>query len=765
VAPHLAAAVTALAVDLDVPPQRLLRTAHGTVLAALTGNTSDTGSGTAGTESVVDPTWLDGVTDGVTDDGLPVGLADDVVLAVGMAGTVDQPVLRVRYRTDAFDRAHAARIGGYHVTALTRIVEDPDADLAATCLLSEAETTLQVDAMAGPTRPLPDRRVHQLLEDRVRRHPEAVAVTLGDRSWTYDQLNRRANRIGRTLLARGLEREDVVAVVTERTLEWTAAVLAVLKAGGTYLPIEPHFPADRIAATLSRAGCRLVVAAADNTTTLDQALAEHAPLAETTVLTLADETDETDETTDDFDVAVTADQLAYLYFTSGSTGEPKGALCEHAGLLNHLLAKIEDLGITEDSVVAQTAPQCFDISLWQLLAGLLVGGRTVIIAQDDILDVDRFVARLVDHEVTVLQVMPSYLDAVLGRLARRDESAHTLPALRVVSVTGEALTVDLAERWFATLPDIPLVNAYGLTETSDDTNHEVLRRAPDGDRVPLGRPIRNVAVYVVDDDLRLVPLGAPGEIVFSGVCVGRGYVNDPDRTALAFGSDPYRAGSRLYRSGDTGRWRPDGKLDFLGRRDSQVKVNGFRIELGEVAGALAGMPGVGQAAVVVSEPDSGPARLVGFYTGVEHEDTTVRRHLGRTLPAYMVPASYQHHDTLPLTPNGKVDQAALWRLANLTTTGGPVDGATPAPLNPDEERLAAAWADVLGIDRRLIGRNDRFADLGGTSMAAVKLVVALDRAISIQDLAAHPRLGDLAACLAAAPLHEPRAHTGPRKER
>src|SRR5438034_443543 len=296
--------------------------------------------------------------------------------------------------------------------------------------------------------------------------------------------------------------------------------LAIFKAGGAYLPIEPHFPSDRIARTLSRAGCRLVLTERGSTATLDHALASLSGI-QTLFIDAAYEENHADG---DLGVDVAPDQLAYIYFTSGSTGEPKGAMCEHAGMLNHVCAKVRDLGIGEGQVVAQTAPQCFDISLWQLVSALLVGGRTLVVEQEAILDAERFVDKVVEGRVAVLQVVPSYLEVVLSYL---EQHPRELSDLRFVSVTGEALKKELAQRWFAAKPEIKLVNAYGLTETSDDTNHEIMERVPDRERVPLGPPIHNVHVYVVDEHLSPVPLGAPGELVFSGVCVGRGYVNDP----------------------------------------------------------------------------------------------------------------------------------------------------------------------------------------------------------------------------------------------
>ncbi|PYT75758.1 MAG: non-ribosomal peptide synthetase, partial [Acidobacteria bacterium] len=535
-------------------------------------------------------------------------LPEHTVLRFAFVERGGQLVLRLRYKTDVLDTECATRIAGYHHTALALIAADPDAEHLRQSLLSTEEQSFQLHGLAGRPRELPDRRVHELFEDQARAHPDAIAAVRGDTQLTYRELNARANQVARALLARGLAREGVVGVVTERNLDWMTAVLAIFKAGGAYLPIEPHFPADRIARTLSRADCRFVLTERGSTATLGQALAS-LPGVETLFIEAAYHEGHPEG---DLGIEVAPEQLAYIYFTSGSTGEPKGAMCEHAGLLNHLFAKIDDLKIGAGDAVAQTAPQCFDISLWQLLSAVLVGGRTLLVEQEVILDARRFIDKIVDGRVNVVQVVPSYLEVLLSYL---EEHSHELPDLRFVSVTGEALKKELVQRWFRALPAIKLVNAYGLTETSDDTNHEVMDRVPERERVPLGRPVNNVSVYVVDEHLAPVPLGAPGEIVFSGVCVGRGYINDAERTRRAFMADPHRAGQRLYRSGDYGRWLPDGKLEFLGRRDSQVKIRGFRIEIGEIENTLLKVPGVREAAVVVTE---GPGRgkcLVAFYAG------------------------------------------------------------------------------------------------------------------------------------------------------
>jgi amino acid adenylation domain-containing protein len=655
-------------------------------------------------------------------------------------------VVWLRYRTEVLDADAAARIAGYHLTALTLIAADPDAVHARQTLLSAEEQRYQLNGLAGRRRARPDRRAHELFEEQARAHSDAIAAKHGVRQLTYQALNARANQLARALLARGLTREAVVGVVTERNLDWMTAVLAIFKSGGAYLPIEPHFPADRIARMLSRAGCRLALTESGSTSTLDEAL-ETLPRIEKILIEAALGEG---HASDDPGIVVRPGQLAYIYFTSGSTGEPKGAMCEHAGMLNHLFAKIEDLEIGEGVVVAQTAPQCFDISLWQLLSALLVGGRTLVVEQDTILDAARFIDRIVDERVGIIQVVPSYLDVLVSYLA---EHPRALPDLRFVSATGEALKPELVERWFAVQPGIKLVNAYGLTETSDDTNHEIMARPPRDGRVPLGRPISNVRISVVDEQLDPVPLGAPGEIVFSGVCVGRGYINDPERTQRAFLPDPAHTGERMYRSGDYGRWRPDGKLEFLGRRDAQVKISGFRIEIGEVENRLLRLAGVRDGAVVVTERADRSKQLVAFYTADEPlESATMRDQLGASLPAYMIPSVFHWRDALPVTGNGKIDKKALARLAS------ELDDAPQQrehPRTPTEQRLANAWAAVLGIPLQQIGREDSFFDLGGTSLSAVRLAIALGRALSFKDLARHPVLADQASLLDSAGVHAP----------
>lgn len=631
----------------------------------------------------------------------------------------------------------ADRLERYVRRAQQLAIEAPDAPHTREGLLSEAEAEEVIAAGSGPVRPLPGRRLHELVEERVRLHPDAVAVVHGAATRTYREVNEDANKIAWALHRQGLRAEDVVAVVTERTPDWLAAVLAVFKAGGCYLPLEPHFPGGRMARTLTRAECRWVLAERD-VPPLDEALADRDAVRRLDVREVIDG----DGPTHDPAISVAGDQLAYVYFTSGSTGEPKGALCEHDGFLNHVYAKIEDLGMREGDTVAQTAPQCFDISLWQLVAPLLLGGRALLVEQEAVVDVHRFVDLLARHRVEVAQLVPTYLELLL---AERPDAAAALPDLRVMAVTGEALKKELVRRWFTVFPDVPLVNCYGLTEVSDDSNHGVMHALPGHRSIPLGDTIRNCRVYVVDEQLHLVPIGAPGEIVMAGVCVGRGYLNDPDRTAAVYRHDPYRPDDRLYRSGDFGRRLPSGDFEYLGRRDSQVKISGFRIEIGEIEDRLLQVPGVLSGAVVVAGTQDDP-QLVAYYTGEDAPDGAgVARALGTALPDYMVPPRLYRLPELPLSSNGKIDKIALTaRTRDTEGTDGAGTGA-PGLATDTERRIAALWSGLLHVPVERIGRESRFAELGGTSLSAIRLSMALDRVVSVADLKDTPTVADVAA--------------------
>ncbi|UNS95054.1 amino acid adenylation domain-containing protein [Streptomyces tubbatahanensis] len=671
----------------------------------------------------------------------PVALAPGTTLHLTWAPS-DEPALRLSHRVDTIDATYAKRLGTYIRTALGRLAAEPEAQHHLTELISEEEREHHLTALAGPPHPLPATMFPGLFEERVRTHPHATAVSHGDTAWDYHTLNAAANHIAIALLAKGLQAEDVVAVVMDRTLPWAATILGVLKAGGAYLPVRPDFPAARVATQLDRSDCRFVLGQRSAGELMD-ATAQESGRPRTSLFVedlLPEDPDAADP--GDPDVAVRPGQLAYVYFTSGSTGAPKGAQCEHAGMVNHLYAKIDSVDLGAGDVVSQTASQCFDISLWQLIAPLLVGAAARIVDTDTQLDPEHFLAELEESRVSVAQLVPSYFEILLGVLER---TPRDLGVLRSVSITGEALKLDPVRRWFAVQPHVRLVNAYGATEVSDDTMHEVLSGAPERDFVSVGRSLRNVRTYILDEHGRLAPLGTPGEIVFAGLSVGRGYINDPERTRQAFVPDPYVPGERMYRTGDFGRWLPEGTIEFLGRRDQQVKVRGYRIEIGEIENKLRGAPGVRDCAVVVAHAAGAEKSLAAFVTASEETgEEDLHDHLASLLPVYMVPAHFHRLDTLPLNENGKVDKKALGSLAQSL---GHAPGSHTTPATPTEHRLATEWAEALGIPVERIGRHDHFFALGATSLTAVRLVVKLDREISLKQLIGTPVLSELAALI------------------
>ncbi|MDR3035758.1 MAG: amino acid adenylation domain-containing protein, partial [Kitasatospora sp.] len=588
-----------------------------------------------------------------------------------------------------------------------------------------------------------------LIEGCAAATPDAPAVTDDEETLGYGELNRRANRLAHHLRGLGAGPESVIGVLAERSAATLTAITAVLKAGAAYLPLDPKLPADRLAYLLADAGVRAVVTRT-----------EHADTVTGVPALLLDDPSWTGESDRDPAPAAGPDNLAYTIYTSGSTGRPKGVLVQRGGMGNHLLAKIEDLELTGADTLAQNASLSFDISVWQMFATLALGGRVRVIGPDAALDPAELFARVVADRVTVLEVVPSLLRSALDSW---DAGADLpdLSRLRRVMVTGEALPAELCTRWFARHPGIPLVNAYGPTECSDDVTHALLTADRPGREggVPIGSPVRNTRLYVLDQHGDPVALGVPGELYAGGAGVSRGYLGRPGLTAERFVPDPYgEPGARLYRTGDLVRWQAgdaggEPQLLFLGRIDDQVKVRGHRIALGEIEAALGEHPALRRAVVAVREDTPGAQQLVAWTVAEDGADTPppaeLRDWLARTLPGYMVPVAYTAVPGVPLTPNGKTDRKALPK-------PGPdayARSTAVAARTPFEAQVADLWRDVLDTDT--VGVEDSFFDLGGDSIRAVAVVGrlrALGRDATVRDVFEHRTVARLCAHLAQLPL-------------
>ncbi|WP_437966992.1 amino acid adenylation domain-containing protein [Sorangium sp. So ce260] len=658
--------------------------------------------------------------------------------------------IRLSYDRRWFDRDAVQRMLGHLVQLLSEMARRPDARLGDLSLLGERERQKLLrewndTRSAEPAAP----SYVALFEAQARRTPDADAVTCRGRRLTYAALDRAANHVAHALRAQGVGPDTIVAVLESRDIELVVALLGVLKAGGAYLPLDPHQPEQRIAGVVEASRAPVVVTSEAWVPRLAKALAHLPETARPRFVTrerLAAQRGPAPVPVDDLPRLAGPGHLAYVIYTSGSTGVPKGAMVEHAGMLNNVWGKIPALELGPSDVIGQTASQCFDISVWQLLSALLCGGRVHIVPEEIVGDPRRLLEEAEAQGITVLELVPS----LLGELVSADEDAPRLSRLRWMLPTGEALTPDLCRRWFARYPRVPLMNAYGPAECADDVALHAITAAPGPElvHVPIGRPVPNVRLHVVTGG-DLAPVGVTGEICVAGIGVGRGYLNDPARTAEAFVPDPFgdTPGARMYRTGDLGRRLADGTLEFSGRRDHQVKIRGFRIELGEIEARLGRHPEVREAVVVVREERASGKRLVAYVVGeggAPPAPERLRDFLKETLPDYMVPPVFVALPALPLTPNGKVDRKAL--PAPEAPTVDPGGAAAGAPTTPTEEALAGIWAEVLGIER--VPVHTGFFELGGHSLLATQVVSRVRKALGVElplrSLFDHPTVAELA---------------------
>ncbi len=657
-------------------------------------------------------------------EALPNGTAKfdlSIITIPGKRGEATELLFEFNER---FDRGTIEQLARQYRHFLERAAAGPSSALSALPLLDAEERHELVHARNATSDFTRAESLQELFEAQVERTPEATALVFEQQTLTYAALNARANQLAHYLRARGVQRDDRVALALHRGLDMIAGILGVLKAGGAYVPLDPDSPPERIAHMLR--DCEPVVVLTDDA--WSEAAWSQQPASNPEAVNQPND-------------------LAYVIYTSGSTGVPKGVMVEHANVTRLLAATEEWYGFDEHDVWPLFHSYAFDVSVWEIWGALLYGGRLVVVPQQVTRAPEELYALVRSEGVTVLNQTPS---AFRQFIPAQSDQEHRL---RLIILAGEALEVATLAPWFARNGErTRVVNMYGITET---TVHSTYQPVTGEDALrggsPIGCRIPDLRIYLLDEQCEPVPPGVAGELYVGGAGVARGYLNRPELTAQRFLRDPFAGtpGARMYRSGDLARFRSDGTLEFLGRNDFQVKIRGFRIELGEIEARLLEHPAIGEA-VVLSRDE----RLVAYFVGENVAASELRAHLSASLPEYMIPAAYVRLERFPLTTNGKLDRKALPD----AEAGAFALRAYREPEGEIETLVARIWSELLGLDRpglQGVGRHDDFFELGGHSLLAVRMIAQLRRLLGIEVslglLFDQPVLADFAGCLTSAP--------------
>ena len=629
--------------------------------------------------------------------------------------------LHLSYDQRYFDETTVQGMLGEFKRLLLALVQGFHGDMADLPLIGEQERAFLMDGCNQSEHAYPlELSYVELFEAQVAAHPQRIAASCLDQQWSYVELNRRSNRLGHALIKAGVGLDQPVALLAERSLDLLGMIIGSFKAGAGYLPLDPGLPSQRLSRIIDLSRTPLLVCTEACREQAEQLLEEFACSGRPKLLVW----EALDEREDNPGVYSGPDNLAYVIYTSGSTGLPKGVMVEQRGMLNNQLSKVPYLDLSPADVIAQTASQSFDISVWQFFAAPLFGARVDIVPNTIAHDPQGLLAHVQGQGITVLESVPSLIQGMLA------QDRISLDGLRWMLPTGEAMPPELAHQWLQRYPEIGLVNAYGPAECSDDVAfYRVDLASTRGTYLPIGTPTDNNRLYLLDGALELVPQGAVGELCVAGTGVGRGYVSDPLRTAPVFVPNPFGApGERLYRTGDLARRRSDGVLEYVGRIDHQVKIRGYRIELGEIEARLHEQPEVRDAAVGVQEGVNGK-HLVGYLVAADEALNPserldrIKQRLRAELPEYMVPLHWLWLDRLPLNANGKLDRKALPDIDI-----GQLHGQDyQAPRTELEATLAAIWAEVLKVEK--VGVQDNFFELGGHSLLATQIASRVQKTL------------------------------------
>ncbi|MDZ8261481.1 amino acid adenylation domain-containing protein [Nostoc sp. ChiQUE01b] len=673
----------------------------------------------------------------------------------------------IDYNEAIFNRENIQLITNCYKNIVESIVTNVDIQLSDIAILNDFDEQKIIQEFNYKIKKYPvDKTINQLFEHQVYKTPNNIAVVDGHAKLTYQELNEKANQLAVMLRQLGLGKGEFVGIFKDRDLNFLIAILAICKAGGAYVPIDSAYPSDRIEYMLSNSEVKLLLTDSSllnvlinliddcpqlkSIIRLDGVISENIQITGRQELTIYEQLGFINLPKENIEPINDASDPAYMLYTSGSTGLPKGAIVRHDGAVNHIYAQFDELELTEEFCFLQSAPSSTDISVWQFLAPLLIGGRTVIVDIETVAIPDKLFKVLKSEEITVVELVPALFGGLLEHTSGLANHERELPSLKWMMVVGEPVSVNWVNKWLQVYPEIKIVNAYGPTEAADDiTQFIVDKPLPENQRtIPIGKPLANLNLYILDEQMKLLPIGAPGEICVSGIGVGAGYWKNEEKTKLSFVPNPFtdftdaskklpaNRADLIYKTGDLGRWLPDGNIEFLGRIDHQVKIRGFRVELGEIETFLLQHEAVREAVVVVREDDPGDKRLVAYFVPKSEFDRDtlasselvqqLRDFLQEKLPGHMLPSAIVQLEALPLAPSGKVDRGAL----PVPSFKNESELGFVAPRTPTEQIVADIWGQVLKQEH--IGIHDNFFDLGGHSLLATQVISRLREAFKIE---------------------------------
>jgi len=652
--------------------------------------------------------------------------------------TTESITVSLEYNSNLYRTSTMERLLNHYTHLLNESVFNVESHLQDIRLISTEEKKQILCDFNYTQRQLPPvNNYHELFQRNVSTNPGKIASIHNHLHITFNQLDKSSTRIAHHLLQSNATQNDFIALYLTRSIKMLVSIIGVFKAGSAYLPIEVEWPEARLAYVLENSETQIIITDTLQKDFLDQSQCLPPQLKNIICVDtiIENKDDHQSSIRKGFDINYSDENLAYMIYTSGTTGKPKGVLIHQRGMINHLYAKINDLSITNNDIIAQTASAGFDISVWQFLAAAIQAGKVLIVDKETLLDASKFLQILKNQRITILELVPSLIEAILENTS--NENTNAFKYLRWLILTGEPLGVPIARKWLQKHPSITLVNAYGPTEASDDVTHYFLNEIPPVQQtsIPIGKSIQNLHVYILDKNLALCPIGVRGEICVAGIGVGKGYWKNKQKTEAVFIPNPFMKEindinySTIYKTGDIGYYREDGNIECLGRIDYQVKIRGNRIELGEIESQILTIAGINNTVVVVTEGNN--KELCAYITTEdkhEYSAKNIKEILSEKLPEYMIPSYIIQLDRMPITPNGKIDRK---KLPAPTIKNEEIEKEIIAPQNEIQLKLTRIWAEILSIQTDRIGIDDNFFEMGGHSLRATILVSKIHRDFNV----------------------------------